>query len=344
MKKVTRQDLIVEFNRLAEKLDKRPTLSEFNEHGEYSQTPVYKQFDSFEALKDAAGFETGEQRVTDDSLCEDIRRVKREIGRSPPIEVYREKGDYNPKTLKRRFGSWHDVLEEAGVGATEHSEHWKDVGYTDKKDGTIMVDCAYCGDDVPRQPNELKNRKNIFCGPKCKGGFMSTQTGEEARSWGGGMVQITCERCGDTRNVRPAEVDNARFCSQDCMIKWRSEEFSGENHPRFVENGEWRYYGPNWEDQAEKARSRDNHECQICGLTNEQSQKKWGEALAVHHIVRFYDFDSYKTANQLENLLTACKQHHTLLDLGKIQPSKERVTRLNEWLAQLSPDEQPQSE
>jgi 5-methylcytosine-specific restriction endonuclease McrA len=314
MKKVTRQDLIAEFNRLAKELDKRPTLSEFNEHGEYSSTPVYNVFGSFEELKDAAGFETGEQKIADETLLDDLRRVAKEIGRTPPVELYQEHGEHNHKTLTRRWDNWHGVLDAAGLEPTEHSEHWEDTEYTDKKYGTVMVDCAYCGDDVPRQPSEIERWERTFCGPECKGDFMSTQTGKEARSWEGGKVEITCEWCEDTREVRPSEAESSRFCSQGCMLEWRSTEFVGEDHQRFKEDTEEIYYGPNFTEQRLKALERDNHRCQVCGKTNQQNIKDATCGLNCHHIRKFKEYDGYEQANRLENLVMLCSECHQYVE------------------------------
>jgi len=312
MNKVTRQDLIVEFNRLAEELGKRPTLSEFNEHGEYSQTPVYKEFESFEALKDAAGFETGEQKIDDETLLDDLRRVAGVIGRTPPVMIYDEHGNHNSKTLKKRFGNWNEVQKAAGLEPTEHSEHWNDnkpEQFT-KEYGTVEVNCTYCGDTKQVPPHVKEDKERHFCNYSCRGDYLSEQTGEDARAWEGGKVEITCEWCEDAREVRPSEAGSSRFCSQDCMLKWRSTEFVGEDHHRFKENTEEIYYGPNFTEQRLKTLERDNHRCQVCGKTNQENIKEATCGLNCHHIRKFKEFDGYEQANRLENLVMLCSGCH----------------------------------
>jgi len=315
MNPVTKQQLIDDYECVAQELDKKPTLTEYNEHGEYSSTPIYNVFEGFEELKDAAGFETGEQKISDETLLDDLRRVADEIGRSPPLLVYEEKGEYNFKTLKRRWGSWHDVQEKAGLEPTDHSEHWKGQGYNPNRDReTVTVDCAYCGDDTEKRPKQLERFNNPYCSKDCQYAVLSEQTGEDARGWDGGKVELACEWCGDTRMIKPSKADSSRFCRQECMFEWRSQEFSGEDHPRFKENTERTYYGPNFPAQRLKALDRDNHSCQVCGKHNQQNVYESNCGLNCHHIRKFKEYDGYKEANRLENLIMLCSVCHQYVE------------------------------
>lgn len=326
MKQISRANLITDFNRVAEDLGKRPTLTEYNEHGEYSSTPIYKRFESFEELKEAAGFETGQKKIADEDLIEDLQRVADEIGRSPPVEVYDEHGKYNHKTLKDRFGNWNQVLQRAGLEPTEHSEHWKDnepVQF-DKEYGTVEVQCSNCEEVIKRRPHAVERYSRFYCDRDCKHEFMETLTAEQARAWEGGKVTVHCEVCTEPKKVRPAKVDKSRFCSQDCMIEWRTDTFSGENHPHW-KGGYNRYYGPNWYTQRDKTLERDGYQCQICDMDREEHQENYDCNPVVHHIIRFGDFDSYKEANKLSNLIALCKQCHGLVEGGKIDISEAGV-------------------
>jgi 5-methylcytosine-specific restriction endonuclease McrA len=100
------------------------------------------------------------------------------------------------------------------------------------------------------------------------------------------------------------------------MIEWRSKEYSGEDHPRWKDNGDY-YRGPNWHRQREKARNRDNYECQKC-----RSEKQ----LQVHHITPYDSFDDYKEANRLQNLITLCTSCHHKLEWGSITVQSDLET------------------
>jgi hypothetical protein len=318
-KPIPRDELINDYRRVARELDKRPTLAEYNEHGEYSQQPIYTQFDSFEDFKAQAGFETGEQKHSDQELLDDLRRIADERGRSPPVELYDEHGNHNSKTLKNRWGAWQDVLDAAGLEPTDHSQHWDEHESTEKTYGqSAQVVCENCGETKPVKPSRLEYKDRFFCDQDCMGEWMTEQTGEDARAWDGGKVTIVCETCGDMRDVKPAEEDSSRFCSQECMFEWRSELMSGESHPRW-RGGYEPYYGPNWRPQRRKARDRDDYTCCLCGVGREEHRGQYGADHDVHHITPFREFDDCEAANRLENLITLCKQCHSKVEASTLE-------------------------
>jgi len=71
-------------------------------------------------------------------------------------------------------------------------------------------------------------------------------------------------------------------------------------------------YGPNWAQQRDAARARDEYRCRQCGLAEHN-----GRQHDVHHITPFRTFeyvpgrnDFYLLANQLDNLVTLCPACH----------------------------------
>jgi hypothetical protein len=57
----------------------------------------------------------------DDTLIADLRRVATETGSSSvTIEQYNERGQYHATTLTRRFGSWFNALQLAGLSKTRN--------------------------------------------------------------------------------------------------------------------------------------------------------------------------------------------------------------------------------
>jgi DEAD/DEAH box helicase domain-containing protein len=63
-------------------------------------------------------------------------------------------------------------------------------------------------------------------------------------------------------------------------------------------------YGPNWKQQRDRVRERDAFKCQVCGREEGDRQHH------VHHKTPFRQFESYLSANQLENLVTLCPTCH----------------------------------
>lgn len=171
--------------------------------------------------------------------------------------------------------------------------------------------CAYCGTVNETTPS--KAARANYCDSECmRKDFSDRYSGDGNPMWDGGLDEITCEWCGDTAEFVPAEAAVRRFCCARCYKDWLSEERSGEawmgeDNPSWAGGQERdRYYGPNWDEQREKALERDGHECYRCGST---------ETLNVHHKVPMRNFDRdrprwYERANELANLVTLCATCH----------------------------------
>lgn len=101
-------------------------------------------------------------------------------------------------------------------------------------------------------------------------------------------------------------------------IESRNGRFeTGPDHFRWG-GGHERYYGPNWTEMKRRAKSREDYQCLICSMTNEEHHEQYNEELHVHHIKKFKRFGSYKEANKIENLATVCKSCH--YDVEKYTP------------------------
>lgn len=179
-----------------------------------------------------------------------------------------------------------------------------------------LVPCDNCGDDVERTPYQLKEYDNHFCDNDCKNEWLKSYSeGENNPNWDGGPVEITCEWCGETaeKEQRNIERDDHHFCSPSCNASYHANVEgngfqAGEENPAYeggaTENP--RYYGPNWQEQREKALERDDHQCTECGSE---------ELLVVHHINGRDEFDTtepgwWQEANVLDNLKTMCRSCH----------------------------------
>lgn len=176
------------------------------------------------------------------------------------------------------------------------------------------VTCAHCGNALTRPEYRLREGKKHYCNQGCLAQWRSENlSGENSHLYS--SVEVECWSCGGSVMKPPSHIDGREhFCSPRCVGAWLSSERAGENSPVW-KGGHDNYYGPNWVPQRRKARDRDGHICQDpeCSVTSDEHLEVWGEVLHVHHIVRFHDFDDYKEANRLSNLVTLCRPHH----LGK---------------------------
>ncbi|MEW5987664.1 MAG: DEAD/DEAH box helicase [Chloroflexota bacterium] len=104
-------------------------------------------------------------------------------------------------------------------------------------------------------------------------------------------------------------------------------------------------YGPNWEQQRQKALARDGYRCRVCGATAENPAgflKPAGFSLHVHHVRPFRDFgyapgenEAYRQANELDNLITLCPSCHRQAEVG--QRTRSALAGLGYLLGNLAP-------
>ena len=179
----------------------------------------------------------------------------------------------------------------------------------------INCHCDFCNKTLSLIPSRFQKDEHHFCSRQCYANWRIQQ--EKS-----GEI-IPCANCGKPTYQEPHRLnmfDNF-YCCKQCQKEWRKSNgtFTGSNNPAW-RGGYNNYYGPNWSQQQKKARKRDEYHCQIC---NANRQHNKSQALTVHHIKPFREFnyipdenDCYKQANDLENLITTCMRCHRGLENG----------------------------
>lgn len=166
-------------------------------------------------------------------------------------------------------------------------------GYSNR----VEVQCFTCGESLLVKPYWAEKNERHFCDRKC---WRNRPTG----------VQVECSFCGASIKVEPyyAEKRENHFCDKECEGKWLAKNRVGENHPQYT--GHDGYYGANWHKQRRRALKRDGHECQRCGIAEEECRDQYGFALSVHHYEPQSEFDDKEEANRIDNLVTVCSSCH----------------------------------
>lgn len=132
-------------------------------------------------------------------------------------------------------------------------------------------------------------------------------SGEDNNSWKGGKEVRICTQCGDEFETWPS--DNEKRCSRECYAEFRQGRFVGEDCPAY-KGGEYAYGEGFAEPKKEAVRERDGHQCQSCGMTQEQHLEQHKQKLHVHHIMKARFFDDAEPRNDDANLVAMCVTWH----------------------------------
>jgi hypothetical protein len=177
--------------------------------------------------------------------------------------------------------------------------------------------CINCGDYINVTQSHLQSQNTQSCGKTmCSPNYNDLTDIEFGNltakriigndKWGSYIWECECI-CGNIHNVVTGELQrgNVQSCGKGgfCNPNWKG--------------GSIDYYGPNWEEQAEKRREMDNYCCQRCDLPQVENGRK----LDVHHIVKFRSFgyirgenDYYLDANDIHNLISLCQKCHPIVE------------------------------
>ncbi|WP_158056550.1 homing endonuclease associated repeat-containing protein [Halorussus halophilus] len=112
---ISEKDLRQELERVADDLGHPPTAEEMNQHGEYAAVTYHRRFGSWLDALNECDFDTTQTQITDTELLTEIERVATELEKSPSETDFEEHGRFHPQTYTKRFGSWNQARELAGV-------------------------------------------------------------------------------------------------------------------------------------------------------------------------------------------------------------------------------------
>lgn len=287
------------------------------------------------------------EKIPRDDLIDAMECLAEELGSTPTAAENREHGEYDSAVYQRRFESWNDAVEAAGLEPNTHDlvqyecEHCGDDFevsiYYEENDRTpnfcsrecrtadrrSIEMCDYCGKEFECRNFYKENGWNSFCSDECYRQHRSESYSDSGHPKWVERTTVECLNCGDEIERLPSMVRERNFCDYDCLGEWNAEQYSGEGSPVW-NGGKQYYYGPNWRKQRRKAMERDGHECKVCGISREQHREECGEDLHCHHRRKILEFKSdgevdFEAANELSNLVILCQEHHKLWERQPVQ-------------------------
>jgi len=166
------------------------------------------------------------------------------------------------------------------------------------------VNCERCGQEFYRAPSYGFHR---FCSSRCS---TADRAGANSPAWKGGKVSYWCDQCGAEVKRRPGDVRWQHvLCSRDCQSAWQSENLVGPNSP--IWQGGKPGSGVYFRAQRGEALRLADYQCERCGFSEIEYQKKYGKGLDVHHIRPYTDFTPGDPAvHDIENLRALCRACH----------------------------------
>lgn len=110
----------------------------------------------------------------------------------------------------------------------ENSHAWKG--------GKVEVECDFCGSIVQKHAVNIEKSNNNFCDQQCHGKWISEHNTGDSNPMFKPELTVECAYCGEkTRtNSNKLKRNDKHFCDMECRGAYTSENRTGENHPRWV--------------------------------------------------------------------------------------------------------------
>lgn len=274
------------------------TREEYKKHGKFGHNTFLRHFGGWnEALKlcgitanaqQCAGAQGGHNyaQVTDEQLLDDLKRVANILCKTTfSSGEYKKHGEWSIYTYFRRFGTWNNALENAGLIPYQQISGRK-IATEElfKEIGRIWV-------KLGRQPTSTDVKNGLS-------NFSMNTFSRRFGSWRKALVAFV-NYVNDDNNNQPDEVDRSKFSGSSVRSKSNVKSKSNVTHQlEFHKHKTQRE--PNLRLRF-KVLERDHFRCCICGAS---PAKDSSVELEVDHIKPW----SKGGETVLDNLQTLCKR------------------------------------
>jgi predicted HNH restriction endonuclease len=271
--KLSKKEIIEDLNNVREKVDGNLTCKKYDEKGNFSSQSAIKKFGKWNDAKRAAGF--------DDSSFQSFPRNPKGVSREDILK--------DIERVSKEVKGFVSIEDYKDKGRFDQKTIFRNIGWNEAKEelGLETINFPDGSSKNPMKIEEIKERA------------VSTIT--ELYEKGEHGVLSKSNRLKTRKQAK-------RMWSEGTL---NSDVFpSGETHPRY-KGGGYYYYGPNWDEIAEKIRARDNYKCRRCGKKQSNIE---GRSLEVHHIKPFSTFNEIEEANEENNLISLCASCHNKVE------------------------------
>lgn len=115
--------LLDDLQTVAKDLGRTPTREEYVANGQHSAEPFKRAFGGHQGALRAAGLPIPKrQAVSSEELVVELVAVADDLGHPPSFDEMGDRYAYHPSIYTKRFGSWNDALEAAGLEGSSPPE------------------------------------------------------------------------------------------------------------------------------------------------------------------------------------------------------------------------------
>jgi len=180
------------------------------------------------------------KKIQKEDLLADLCRVYQKIDSPPSESQYDEHGQYSASAVRNRFGKF---TEGRAVADIPNPDMRGGNNQISRKD--LLDELQSLGEKLEKTPTREEMAEY--------GAYAEGPYRREFGSWSEALlaagysyaelnrpgthvarrVSVECTVCGETEQRLQSDLAGEQnvFCSPDCLHTWRSEEFTGEDHP-----------------------------------------------------------------------------------------------------------------
>lgn len=167
MKRIPREEIISEIQKVDEKVDDVPTSDDLREHADVSYYVIHDRFGGAPAAREAAGIGdhggnlcANHPDASEQDYIEDLQAVQKVVDRPPSNGDLDEHGEYESGSIISHFGGMPEAREAADL-----QKHYNHLGDREKK--RVEVVCQGCGKE--EEVEAARSEDYTYCSRDCMG-------------------------------------------------------------------------------------------------------------------------------------------------------------------------------